>query len=137
MIRPGRSCRTVRCAAVLAATALSACDQGPPPDREPPGPRAEGPVVDPDILANDPAVAAFREEAARYLELARQLAPLEVALAEETISEADTERWRELDAERTSERSRLNRFMYADGTTREQRAAMWWVLQGGPPPTGE
>lgn len=122
---------------LLAGVTLCACDRDVEPPREPPGPRAEGPAVDPAVLANDPVVASFRTEAARYVAIAAELAPLEAALAARTISDEDTTRWRELDAERSRERSRLNRLMYAESVTAEQRAAMWWVLRGDAPTTGE
>lgn len=122
---------------LLGGVLLSACDRAEEPTREPPGPRAEGPTVDPAVLENDPVVAAFRAEAARYVAIAAELAPLETALGSGTISEEDTARWRELDAERNRERSRLNRLMYAESVTAEQRAAMWWVLRGDAPTTGE
>ena len=119
-------------ATIMVGAAIPACQEAPEPERPPPGARSEGPQVDPEVLENDPVVAAFRTEAARYLELADEVAPLEAALASGTISEADTARWRELDGERVRERSRLNRLMYADDVSSEQRAAMWWVLEGEP-----
>ena len=115
---------------ILVGIAIPACSETPEPPRDPPGPRAQGPTVDPAVLENDPAVDAFRAEATRYHELRDAVAPLEAALADGTISEADTLRWRELEAERGRERGRLNRLMYADGITPAQRAAMWWVLEG-------
>lgn len=123
-------------AAILAGTTIPACNETPEPPRDPPGPRAQGPTVDPAILANDAAVGAFRVEAMRYHELRVAVAPLEAALADGTISEADTVRWRELETELGRERGRLNRFMYAEGITPAQRAAMWWVLEGEPATDG-
>lgn len=119
-------------AAIMVGTTFPACQEAPEPERAAPGPRASGPTVDPEVLENDPIVDAFRAEAGRYLALAEEVAPLEAALASGTISDADTARWRELDGERVRERSRLNRLMYADHVSSEQRAAMWWVLEGEP-----
>ena len=119
-------------ATIMVGAAIPACQESPEPERPPRGPRSEGPQVDPEVLEHDPVVAAFRTEAARYLELSDEVAPLEAAIASGTISEADTARWRELDGERVRERSRLNRLMYADDVSSEQRAAMWWVLEGEP-----
>ena len=99
------------------------------PVRPPRDARSEGPELDVAML-EDPAVKAFTLEAATYLELNRELTPLEARLADGSISEADTERWRELDARRSTERARLNALMYAQEISSEQRAAMWWVLHG-------
>lgn len=115
---------------LLAVAALPGCDRAVEPPRDPPGPRAEGPPLDEEILRNDPVVAAFREEAARFLELEASLRPLEASLADGTISEADMVSWRTLDDARTAEQDRLNQLMYVERVTPAQRAAMWWVLQG-------
>ncbi len=99
------------------------------PVRPPRDARSEGPELDVAML-DDPVVKAFALEAAAFLELNQELTPLEARLADGSISEADTERWRELDAQRSLERTRLNTLMYAEEISTEQRAAMWWVLRG-------
>ena len=91
--------------------------------------RSEGQALDPAMLA-DPMVQAFAAEASLFLELSAEIAPLETSLADGSISEPDTERWRDLEAGRTAERARLNAIMYRPDASREQRAAMWWVLHG-------
>lgn len=119
---------------ILLLTALPLLPAGcggeaPEPDRPPRDRRSEGPELDPAML-DDPAVQAFAEQAAAFLELNRLIAPLEVRLADGTISEDETATWRDLDARRATERSRLNAIMYRDGVSSEQRAGMWWVMHG-------
>ncbi len=121
-------------AATLVLTALpvlpGGCgDHAPEPDRPPRGQRSEGPELDVAMLG-DPAVQAFAAQAATFLELNRLIAPLEARLADGSITEDETATWRDLDTRRVAERSRLNALMYAPEVSSEQRAAMWWVLQG-------
>ncbi len=101
----------------------------PEPARPSKDARSEGPALDPAMLA-DPMVQAFAAEASLFLELTAEISPLETSLADGSISESDTERWRDLEARRAAERTRLNAIMYRPDASREQRAAMWWVLHG-------
>lgn len=106
------------------------CGSEPPPTTERRSARSDGPPFDPVLLESDPEVLAFQTEAARFLELSLEIAPLETALGEGSISTEDTERWRNLTSERARERGRLNNLLYAETVTPEQRAAMWWILRG-------
>ena len=99
------------------------------PARPPKDTRSEGPALDVAML-NDPMVKAFAVEAALFLELTMEIAPLETRLADGSISESDTEKWRDLEARRAAERARLNAILYRPDASPEQRAAMWWVLHG-------
>jgi hypothetical protein len=99
------------------------------PARPPKDARSEGPALDPATL-EDPMVKAFAVEAALFLELSSEIEPLETRLADGSISESDTEKWRDLEARRAAERTRLNAIMYRPDASAEQRAAMWWVLHG-------
>lgn len=129
MIPPLRVIAVASMLATLPVLAGGCGGDAPEPDRPPRDRRSEGPELDPAML-EDPAVRAFAEQAATFLELNRRIAPLEVRLADGTISEDETATWRELDARRATERSRLNAIMYRDGVSGEQRAAMWWVMHG-------
>ena len=83
-------------------------------------------------MRTDPLVRAFESECAVYRSLQAELQPLELKLGEGKASEAELQRWKELQASVSSERSRLNAFMYGEQANEEQRAAMWWILRGGP-----
>ena len=77
-------------------------------------------------------VRAFESECAVYRSLQAELQPLELKLGEGDASEAELQRWRELQASASSEQSRRNALMYGNQANEEQRAAMWWILRGGP-----
>jgi cell shape-determining protein MreC len=83
-------------------------------------------------MRTDPMVRAFESECAVYRSLQAELQPLERKLGEGDASEAELQRWRELQASASSEQSRLNALMYGNQANEEQRAAMWWILRGGP-----
>ncbi len=99
------------------------------PARPPKDARSDGPALDVAML-DHPMVKAFAVEAALFLELTVEIAPLETRLADGSISESDTEKWRDLEARRAAERARLNAILYRPDASPEQRAAMWWVLHG-------
>ena len=101
----------------------------PETDREPAGPRSRGPQVDMEAMLEDPKVAAFGNEAAGYRELMSELRTLDALMVESGLSEAERERWNELERQATLERNGLNSMIYAADVDSDQRAAMWWLMQ--------
>ena len=121
---------TVFCLALI-LPALHGCgDATPPPEPAPLGPRSNGPQVDLEKMREDPIVRGFESECEAYRATRAELQPLDEALGAGTLSEEDIERWNALQAAASSERSRLNAIMYDDRMSEDQRAAMWWILQG-------
>lgn len=83
----------------------------------------------PSTLDNDPTVARFKLEAAPYLKMRAESRPFEQKFSAGTITEAEVETWRALDASCSAERHRLNTLMYNQEITPDQRRAMFWVLR--------
>lgn len=81
-------------------------------------------------MREDPIARGFESECEAYWAIRAELQPLDEALGAGTLSEEDIERWNALQAAASSERSRLSAIMYDDRISEDQRATMWWILQG-------
>ena len=80
--------------------------------------------------AKDPRFEDFRRMCARYLQLKRELLPYAVKMAEGTSTAQDRAMHAKIEKAMEAEYPRINRYLWNDRWTQEDRAAMGWILNG-------
>lgn len=80
--------------------------------------------------AKDPRFEDFRRMCARYLQLKRELLPYAVKMAEGTSTAEDRAMHAKIEKAMEGEYPRINRYLWNDRWTQEDRAAMGWILNG-------
>ena len=112
----------------------------PPPQRKPvqpaeasdnPADGRAGPIELPEHVQRtlkDARYADFRAMCRRYFEIREELRPLELALAVGNATESQVQAFYALEAKADVERRRLMDYIWQDGRTREDRAAMSMIM---------
>jgi len=81
-------------------------------------------------LAKDRKFDAFRRMCARYLQLKRELMPYGQKLADGTSTAEDRAMHAKIEKAMEAEFPRINRYLWKEGWSEEDRAAMGWILNG-------
>lgn len=85
-------------------------------------------LADAERLLATPRFGDFRSAAARYIEIVREMRPLDLKFADGTIGESERETYWKLNEKKTAAWSRVHEVMFQEGFSREDRRAMGqWV----------